>query len=171
MITNWHMDHLSTQQQFIEYAYAYLKAGLDVCRRMTQVEPDRTWPNGTVANMLAVQSVELFLKGMIIHRNASFPIKTHDIDKLTAEFKRLYPEEAFQVGIPYELIRLGEGNAEKETPKNGRTAPSILFRYPVNDNLTPWNEVCGIEPSDFAQFLIQWQAHVERMVAVAAQAI
>ena len=68
MIGSWQISHLSDACRYREYASAYLKANIEVCKQMLENESERTWPNATVAFWLAAHSVELFLKGAILTR-------------------------------------------------------------------------------------------------------
>lgn len=171
MITNSQMLQFSTPYQFIDYARAYLVAALDSCGRMVAIESQRTWPHGSVAYLLAAHSVELFLKGLILHREPAFRPNSHDIDKLIEKFTSLYPEKDFQVDFPFKTIFLGPLEPA-EQPQTGKLTPlSVLYRYPVNQEKTPWSEVCGIEPIKFMEFLEKWQGESERMVEAAGRII
>ena len=66
MIGNWQNSALTEPQRYFEYAKAYLQASIDVCLRMLNDEEQSTWPNASVALMLAAHSVELFFKGAIL---------------------------------------------------------------------------------------------------------
>ncbi|MBE0566222.1 MAG: hypothetical protein IH621_09710 [Krumholzibacteria bacterium] len=164
------MQWFSTPQQFIEYARAYLVAAIEVCGRMVALESQRTWPNGSVASMLAAHSVELFLKGMILHRAQRYELKSHDIDILIADFDKLYPEESFRTEFPFKTVYLGPTSVDEPSPKNGDSTPSMLYRYPVAKNKAPWSAFCGLDPLDFMAFLEKWQKDSEALVALAAKA-
>lgn len=164
------MHGFSTPQQFIEYARAYLVAAIEVCGRMVALESQRTWPNGSVASMLAAHSVELFLKGMILHRAPSYELKTHDIDILIADFDELYPEDCFRTEFPFKTVYLGPARVDGSIPKDGDGTPSMLYHYPIAKNKAPWCALCGLDPLDFMAFLEKWQKDSEALIALAAKA-
>lgn len=168
MIGNWEIAHLSPSERYMLYADAYLQASRSLSLRMREEEAERTWPNASVAMMLAAHSVELFLKGAVISRApenlARIPIRDqHRIDRLADTYFETFPEPEFAFDVPFQGEYPGFSEDEIALLKKDEPIPSILFRYPVRAPDVEWIGVHGFEPQGFLEALVDLRESYARI--------
>lgn len=163
MIGNWEIRDLSEPKRYFAYAEAYLQASIDMCLRMTEHPAQQTWPNASVALMLAAHSVELFLKGAIVgtgHNSAW----GHTIADLEDTYRAAYPDARFAFDCPFKTEYLGLTEAEADTFKKNKPQPSIQFRYPVRKPGVEWDGVHALDPSEFLAVLDELNESYSRLI-------
>jgi hypothetical protein len=152
MIGSWEMAGLSEPDRYFCFAEAYLQASIGTCHRMKDHESQRTWPNASVALMLAAHSVELFLKGAILRKGKDVA-RGHKLEDLDEDYRAAYPEVRFAFERPFKTQYLGFTETEIEMVKKTGPIPSIQFRYPVSKPGVEWQGVHAFEPNKFLTIL------------------
>ncbi|WP_181382159.1 hypothetical protein [Shewanella sp. BC20] len=153
MIGNWEDLHQDESTRYFDFADAYLAASLDVCARMQSNTSEDTWPNASVALMLAAHSVELFLKGALISRGSKHSL-SHKIDDLFAQYSAVFPENEFKFDCLFVTEYLGYSDDEISKAKELKSPQaSVIFRYPVNKPGLEWKGIYGLNSSDFTKKL------------------
>ena len=163
MIGNWQISELSEPQRYFEYAKAYLQASIDVCFRMEKDENHRTWPNASVALMLATHSVELFLKGAILAKNQK-PVWGHTLGELETTYRATYPDPKFAFECLFKTEYLGVSETEQAALKKKEPQPSILFRYPVKKPGVEWEGIHAFIPAEFLVILKKLNTNYTRLL-------
>jgi hypothetical protein len=157
MVVDSDIIDLSVSARFFAYARSYLNASKALCQQMETDEHACTWPNAAVVLMLSAHAVELALKGAIYHRSPSTNVETHQIEKLAAMYSQLFPEPSFAWDVPFKVDYSGLTEAEVGALRKQVSAPSILYRYPVNRSGKEWNGAFGFAPTMFLPVLEQIQ--------------
>ena len=163
VIGNWEIAHVSEPQRFVLYAHAYLSSARLSCEQMATDAAQRTWPNATVVLLLAAHSVELFLKGAILCRDAQAKVGDHRIDLLTEKYQQLYPESALEFDVPFRTEYASISEAEIQALKKTEPVPSVLFRYPVRKPGEEWQGVHAFEPDGFLKVLANLRSSYDRI--------
>lgn len=153
MIGNWEVARVALPDRFFEYSRAYLHAAMDVCSSMGGDEARRNWPNASVAMLLAVHAVELFLKGAILSRSPSADIKTHNLSDLWRLYRDTLPGDEFEFDMPFQSEYIGFTEEEAAALAKDEPLPSIMHRYPVNKDLLPWAGIQCFEAPPFRAML------------------
>lgn len=165
MVTDAEILHLTAPQRFFEYAEAYRNAAIALCFKMTAEDTSCTWPNAAVVLLLAAHATELFIKGVILCRDSTATIEHHNIDNLSTEYRKHYPEPEFEWDIPFQTEYPDIAEIEIEALKKLSPAPSILYRYPVARDGKEWGGVFGFEPHSFLGVLEQVKRDFDRIKA------
>lgn len=162
MIGSWEMSSLSEPKRYFEFSKAYIQASIDVCDRMINDDDRGTWPNASVALMLAAHSVELFLKGAILNKEQK--AWGHTLEELNSRYHDIYTEKELKFNCPFrtEYIEITEN--EKNSLKNKEPQPSILFRYPVKEHGVEWNGIRGFLPTDFIKILNELSVTYDNLI-------
>lgn len=164
MIGNWEISDLSRPARYIVYAKAYLQASISVCGDMAKHKSQQTWPDACVTMLLASHSVELFLKGAILGRDAKRELKTHNLAELKRIYDALFPEEKFGWEIPFRTEYLGFSAEEAAALEKKQPLPSILYRYPFDREDGQWAGIHGFEPEGFLRVLSALNEDYARLV-------
>lgn len=130
---------------------------------MVAHEAQRTWPNATVALMLAAHSVELFLKGAILSRERYAKVDDHRIDLLSEKYRQLYPEPEFEFEVPFRTEYPSMSEAEIQALKKTEPVPSIFFRYPIRKPGVEWAGIHAFEAPGFLRILSNLASAYERI--------
>lgn len=154
---------LSISDRFFEYAQAYLDASIVICQEMISDESKKTWPNASVALLLAVHSTELFIKGAIISRKPEEKLDFHRLMKLKDIYDDLLPEEELSWILPFRMEYIGFSEEEVATLKKSEPIPSIQFRYPVDKSCNEWKGAFGFTPDGFQGILINLDTEFKRI--------
>ena len=166
MIGNWELYDIPFPQRFTSYAWAYLRSATHMCEDMVVNPKQYGFPDANVTLLLAAHSIELFLKGAILRRNASYNIITHSLEKLKQEYDRLYPDQVFRWQIPFRTEYAGilehEEIAFAKTVPTEKEPPSIRYRYPM-DKAKDHSTVQGFSPNMFLSELRQVNADYLRI--------
>ena len=93
MIGNWEISGLSIDEKFFKYSIAYLDASIAITNQIVKNQDMESWPHASVAVMLAVHSVELFLKSTILFRKPKKKMQSHRLADLKDIYDKIYPEE------------------------------------------------------------------------------
>jgi hypothetical protein len=152
-IGNWQISHVSEPQRFMQYAKAYLNSSQALCREMVDNEPKKTWPNASVVLLLAVHSLELFLKGAILSRNPLAKVDHHRIENLVEHYQALFPEPECAIDVPFQTEYPDIFDEEIVALKKREPVPSVLFRYPVARPGVEWMGIYALEPITFLDVL------------------
>lgn len=160
---NWQIDQVGEAERHFLYADAYLSASEAVSLRMQAEDGARTWPNASVALMLAAHSLELFLKGAIFLSEPTAKIGHHQIGGLYKRYRAQYPDSKFAFDPPFRTEYAGFSEIEIEAPKQKQPAPSILYRYPVPKPGEEWGGVLAFEPDGFLSVLAQLRGDYGRI--------
>jgi hypothetical protein len=153
LLGNWQIDQEGEAERHFLYADAYLSASEAVSIRMQNAEGARTWPNASVALMLAAHSLELFLKGAIFLREPTAKTGHHRIDDLYKQYTALYPDSKFTFDPPFRTEYVGFSEVEIKALKKKQPLPSILYRYPVPRPGEEWGSVLAFDPDGFLAVL------------------
>ena len=175
MLTLADINHLEVPDQLFSYAEAYRAASVILCRKVENDDTLYTWPHATVILMLAAHAVELFLKGALLKRGVEIS-RTHNVQQLAEKYRETFQDAAFAWEIPFanplsetELIaqikQLWPQINETELRRSIATtpAPSILFRYPVNNEGMEWRGVYGFTSNGFLPRLEQLERDFRRL--------
>jgi hypothetical protein len=166
LVTDSELRQLPISDRLLVFADSYLNASFALTQQMASDAALCTWPNGTVALMLAAHSVELFLKGAILKRapNANVWDHAHDIDALTSDYNTIFSEPSFDWNIPFKK-NFPEDILEEELRalKKQSPPPSILYRYPVQKGGAEWKGVFAFEPRSFLVTLQQMRDDIARI--------
>ena len=152
-IGNWQISHVGEPQRFVLYAKAYLSSSPALCREMVENEGKRSWPNASVVLLLAAHSVELFLKGAIISRDAGAKVDHHRIPKLVERYEALFSEPEYEIDVPFRTEYPDVSEEEVEALKKREPVPSIMFRYPVARPGLEWMGLHALDPATFMDVL------------------
>ncbi len=152
-IGNWQISHVSEPLRYMQYAKAYLNSSQALCREMLANELKRTWPNASVVLLLAVHSLELFLKGTILSRNPQAKLSHHRIKDLFECYQALFTEPEYAFNVPFKTEYPDSFSEEIEVLKKQEPVPSILYRYPVERPGVEWMGIHALEPSTFLDVL------------------
>lgn len=106
-IGNWQLSHVKEPERFVLYAKAYLSSSQALCLEMVQNETKRSWQNAAVVLLLAVHSVELFLKGAILSRDPKAKVDHHRIPKLVERYQALFSEPESEIEVPFQNSQAG----------------------------------------------------------------
>ena len=161
-IGNWQIDEVGEAERHFLYADAYLSASEAVSFRMQEEHGAKTWPNASVALMLAAHSLELFLKGAIFLREPMAAVGHHRIDELYKRYRALYSDQKFAFDPPFLTEYAGSSVAEMKALKQEQPVPSILYRYPVPRPGEEWNAVLAFTPDGFLSVLAKLRDDYER---------
>jgi hypothetical protein len=153
--------------RYIAYAKAYLQASRSICERMEEGSPDRKWPFAAVTMLLAVQAVELFLKGAILFR-ASNEIagkiaNSHDLDDLKIKYDKTYPESELVWELPFAPNHLGFKEDNENPAITGTISPSVRYRYPVLKHGIEWGGTECFNPEEFLEDITETEINFERL--------
>lgn len=163
LLGNWQIGQVGEAERHFLYADAYLSASEAVSLGMQKEDGARTWPNASVALMLAAHSLELFLKGAIFLSEPTANIGHHRIGDLYERYKALYPDSKFAFDPPFRTEYAGFSEVEVEALKQKQPAPSILYRYPVPRPGEEWGGVLAFEPDGFLLVLTQLRCDYGRI--------
>ena len=158
----------SVPQQFIAFANSYRNSAEALCEKMIADGDKASWPDAAVVLLTAAHATELFLKGMILARNSTADIKSHNIDLLAREFRRTYPEMADTWNIPFETEFLGIDPANIDDLIKKQVQPSIRYRYPVANNRSEWNGVSALRAATFKRVLTELESKFKELGASVA---
>jgi hypothetical protein len=163
VIGNWEISGLSIPEKFFEYASAYLEASLAITEEIKCRSAMKTWPNASVAMMLAVHSVELFLKGAILFQEPKKKLHSHRLAALKGIYDGIYPEKEYMWELPFRTEYLGISEEEAAIIAKKEPVPSIQYRYPVDLKGGEWGDASGFYPEGFMVVLEDLKAIYERI--------
>lgn len=153
MSRSWEFDGIDTPQQFIELARAYLRAAKLLCLEIIEAFDNSKFEDSRVVCFITHHAIELFLKGMILKKRPDMNLH-HNVQKLSEEFKKLYPLE--NLPIPFKITVLGYCDPVQKTNEMQKKSPlDQVYRYPVNRLRKDWeidHEV--FEPNSFLENVI-----------------
>jgi len=101
MVKDSELVGLSIPEKFIAYADAYCSAAITLMRQMASDSKEATWAKAAVVLMLSTHSVELLLKGMLVHKNPDSNINTHDLEMLYRTYKRELTDIKYSFDMPF----------------------------------------------------------------------
>ena len=153
MIGNWEISGLSLDEKFFKYSIAYLDASISITTQVDNNLEMESWPHASVAVMLAVHSVELFLKSTILFREPKRKLQSHRLDDLKAIYDELYPEDKYVWELPFKTEYLGMSEEESAVLAKNEPIPSIQYRYPVDLKGEEWVDAAGFLPQEFLKLL------------------
>src|SRR5258708_29186810 len=119
------------------------------CQSMEARPNEYGFPDANVVLMLAAHSIELFLKGMILRRDAAFNIVTHRLNELHRIFDQLYPEPECRCELPFGTEYPGFPEQELIALAKAEVPPSIRYRYPTDNNKRVWAASIHLRPTRF----------------------
>lgn len=163
MIVDSEILDLTPPERFFAFARAYQSAAAVLCQQMASDPEASNWPNASVVLFLAGHALELFLKGVIYHRDPSADLRHHRIDALVEEYSRYYPDESFTCSIPFTREYLGFAAAEIHAMQETAFIPSIHYRYPVDRIGEERKSVQGFVPLKFLETLERMQNDFDRI--------
>ena len=149
MIGNWEISGLSIDEKYFKYSIAYLDASISITNQIVKNQDMESWPHASVAVMLAVHSVELFLKSAILFRKPKRKIQSHRLADLKDIYDEIYPEEKYVWELPFKTEYLGMSEEEAAVIAKNEPIPSIQYRYPVDLKGKEWGDAAGFLPQDF----------------------
>ncbi len=157
MVTDSEIRHLTVPERLFAYAESYLRAATALCEQLVAGNAPCTWADGAVVLMLSAHATELFLKGLLLGRVPEQQVwnRGHDIEGLTADLHKHFPEAEFGWEVPFRTEYPGNMTADEIAMLSPfRDAPpSILYRYPVGKSGKDWNGFYGFEPNSFLPVL------------------
>lgn len=153
MIGNWEISGLKIDEKFFRYSIAYLDASVLITTQIDNNQNMESWPHASVAIMLAVHSVELFLKSAILLSEPKRILQSHKLEDLKAIFDEIYPEEKNVWELPFKTEYLGMSEEEAAALAKKEPIPSIQHRYPVDMKGKAWGDASGFISKEFLTFL------------------
>ena len=153
MIGNWEISGLKIDEKFFRYSIAYLDASVLITTQIDNNQNMESWPHASVAIMLAVHSVELFLKSTILLSEPKRILQSHKLEDLKAIFDEIYPEKKNVWELPFKTEYLGMSEEEAAALAKREPIPSIQYRYPVDMKGKAWGDAAGFLPQEFLSFL------------------
>jgi len=133
-----HYDILS---KHFTFSSSCLNASFVICNYIEEAEERHRWSNTCVVTMLAIHSVELFLKGAILAKGEK-PEVTHNLEKLKSQYDRLYSDKCFKWHLPFQVLSADIKDKEyTDAVKKSKNQPAMPFRYPAD---TEWKESIDI---------------------------
>ena len=101
MIGNWEISGLSLDEKFFKYSIAYLDSSIYITNQIENNRTIESWPHASVALMLAVHSVELFLKSAILLHEPKRKLQSHRLVDLKAIYDEMYPDKQYAWELPF----------------------------------------------------------------------
>jgi len=131
-----HYDILS---KHLTFSSSYLNASFVICSHIEEAEERRRWSNACVVMMLAIHSVELFLKGAIL-AVCEEPDATHNLGKLKSQYDNLYPDKCFKWQLPFRVESADiEDEEYKSIVEKTKEQLSMRYRYPADREWEKWD--------------------------------
>lgn len=147
-------------------ADAYAEGALVLCNAMAEDDYQRQYTNTRVILHLCRHATELFFKGAVLHKTRRQPPKTHRLDKLYAEYRRHYPDEKWQLDLPFPT--------EAFNPDKG-LFPDLLdeytkthdqrFRYPTDADGKPFEDKECFDIKAYQDAIDRFRSSVNHTVA------
>ena len=151
-------------EEFVDSAFAFL----DASENLNSLMINQMWPGsfnrGKVVLWLAFHSVELFLKGCILERDADAKVNGHSLFKLNEEFHKLAPEIEFVPPFGVEEMP-PEPEIRKLVEEQERRTHEV-FRYPTGQSGEPWSGAHMFSSALFAATLKEIRQDFERIQAL-----
>jgi hypothetical protein len=166
LATDNNIRQLPVHEQLFAFAYGYLSAGHVLCAKAIERADARDWSAGAVVLMNASHAVELFLKAVLLKRDASIDVWrfSHDIAALADEYKKRFMGPEWVWDIPFRQAQPDGLSAEqRRIYRDGVALPSIEFRYPVTKQGQPWITLQGFDPHSFARDLKRIEEDFDRI--------
>lgn len=153
MIGNWQVANEPVWKRHIAFSAAYLEGARTLCKVMLENKhPD--WGEANVVLHLAVHSMELFLRGAILHKDQDAKFNAnHRLSELYERYEEHYPDPPFYLERSFVTEYLGCPSAEVEYLRLKELVPSIMFRYPAQRSGKDWPGVHAFEPTEFSNLL------------------
>lgn len=125
--SSWDINERPLSERYFILAQSYIECSLSIFELILRESLNRTYSNGHSGALLFGHSLELFLKGSIIHAKGKVD-NTHSLEGLYNEFKKTFPGKKieFNGGID-DFIK-----GDKSKPYNE------FFKYPIDRNGNVW---------------------------------
>jgi hypothetical protein len=121
-------------------------------------------------------AIELFLKGAILKKNPNAEIGSHDIQKLSKQYKNLYKGKKYTFHAPFtwdeqvlneiydhqkvQNVKEFISESEKKNPLDQH------HRYPGNKEKQPWGSTIGFEPGSCLIEIKTLKADIARLTKI-----
>jgi HEPN domain-containing protein len=148
LIGNWNDFEKAETERYFDFSEAYLKASIDICKRMMSSEQEYVWANASASMLNAAHSVELFLKGALL--SSGIEARGHSIDDLYERYLATFRERGLSFQCPFVSEYLGLSEEQIEMiQKSRRDSHSVILRYPLNRPGLEWDGLYGFKPDSF----------------------
>ena len=108
---------------------AYIEASICLCKAMVNEDFTKQYSSSRVILHLARQGIELFLKAAILRSTTVQSRAGHNLDRLLAEYKKIYSESRFHFYLPSTLSLRQELDLFPETVQSYHSTLDQRHRY------------------------------------------
>lgn len=147
-------------------ADAYAEGALVLCNSLVEDDYQRQYTSTRVILHLCRHATELFLKGAVFHKTNKPPPNTHRLDKLYAEYRTHYPEEKFDVVLPFpkEILNPKQGLFPEFLDEYIKTHDQ-RFRYPTDAEGNPFDDKEWFDVAAYQEAIGLFRSNVNHTVA------
>jgi len=125
--TSWDINEKQLSERYFILAQSYIECSIIIFESILRKSLDETYSNGHSGALLFGHSLELFLKGSIIHSKGKVD-NTHSLEKLYNEFKNIFPGKKFEFNGEIDTFI----KQDKQLPYNE------FLRYPIDKDGNVW---------------------------------
>lgn len=153
---SWELEDVEMPRQFIEFAKAYLSASKTLCQKIIDNPDSARYVDSCVVSYMTYHAVELFLKGMILHRDPKTQLH-HNVESLAEQYSRIYPENTYGWNVPFtELKQEDDSDPNQKLQELKKELPQEqIYRYPANRNKEMWYGAFAFEPVAYLNRVIE----------------
>lgn len=125
--TSWDINEKPLSERYFILAQSYIECSFFIFESILSESLDNTYSNGQSGALLFGHSLELFLKGSIIHAKGRVD-NTHSLEKLYNEFKKTFPGKIFEF----------DGEIDNFIKQDKSQPYNEFFRYPIDKDSNVW---------------------------------
>lgn len=140
-IEPWPAKAHNTASRTLWLADAYAEGAQVLCDAMANDDYYPQYTNTRVILHLCRHATELFFKGAVSIKTKAAPPRTHRLDKLYAQYRLHYPDEKYQLDLPFpkEVLNPEEGLFPDLLVEYSKTHDQ-RFRYPMDASGNPFED-------------------------------
>lgn len=177
MIHSSEFDNVPIPNRYFCLARAYIDASRVLCASLIAEEFAFQYSSARVIMHLYRHSIELFLKGAILHKSGKNSLSHHLLPDLVADYKALFPGSEYAFDIPFGTENPSEDGAEaiwhvpiEQFDQYHKTLDQ-RYRYPTDKKGNLFDELEGFVPDMFMNESAQIQAEFLKLEKKIAGAI